>query len=310
MSDRHVIIGAGPVGRATAAALETRGAEVVLASRSGRDGTTAVDATDADALARLADRAVALYNCVNPPAYDKWPQLWPPVAQALLNAAERSSAVLVTAANLYPYGQVPGGLMREGMPDSAAGKKARVRAKMTADAFTAHQAGRIRAVEVRGSDYMGAGPGDYAHVPRVLTKALEGKTVSVLGSTDQPHTWTDVGDMGRALATVAMEESAWGRVWHAPSNPPRTQAEAVNDVLSSVNAEPVRVKAMPDVVLAVAAPFVPIVRELRETLYQFTSPFVMDSSALSAAYGLEPAPWDEICHRTAREPSRHCRSQA
>lgn len=42
MSEGHVIIGAGPVGRATAAALEARGAEVVLASRSGANGTTAV----------------------------------------------------------------------------------------------------------------------------------------------------------------------------------------------------------------------------------------------------------------------------
>lgn len=304
MSDRHVIIGAGHVGRATAAALEECGASVVLASRSGSHGSTAVDATNAEALARLADGAVALYNCVNPPAYDKWPQLWPPVAQALLDAAERSGAVLVTAANLYPYGPVPDGLMREGMPDSARGKKAGVRAQMTADAFAAHEAGRIRAVEVRGSDYMGAGPGDYAHVPRVIAKALRGKAVSVLGSADQPHTWTDVHDMGRALATVATKESAWGRVWHAPSNPPRTQAQAVNDVLASVGAKPVTVSAMPDVLLTVAAPFVPIARELRETLYQFTSPYVMDSSAITAAFGLEPTPWDEVCHRTARVAKR------
>lgn len=300
MSDRHVIIGSGPVGRATAAALEERGAEVVLASRSGSGETTAVDATDADALARLADGAVALYNCVNPPAYDKWPELWPPVAHALLAAAERSGAVLVTAGNLYPYGPVPDGLMREGMPDSATGRKARIRATMTADAFAAHEAGLIRAVEVRGSDYMGAGPGDYAHVPRVITKALRGRTVSVLGSADQPHTWTDVRDMGRALATVATEESAWGRMWHAPSNPPRTQAEAVNDVLASVGAKPVTVKAMPKVLLTVAAPFVPVVRELRETLYQFTSPYVMDSAAITATFGLEATPWDEVCRRTAR----------
>jgi nucleoside-diphosphate-sugar epimerase len=299
MSDRHVIIGSGPVGRATAAALEARGAEVVLASRSGSNGTTAVDATSADALAQLADGAVALYNCVNPPAYDKWPELWPPVAHALVKAAERSGAVLVTAANLYPYGPVPGGLMREGMPDSAPGKKAQVRARMTADAFAAHEAGLIRAVEVRGSDYMGAGPGDYAHVPRVIPKALQGKNVSVIGAADQPHTWTDVRDMGRALALVSTEESAWGRVWHAASNAPRSQAEAVNDVLASVGAKPVKVKGMPRSLLTVVSPFVPVVRELRETLYQFMAPYVMDSTAITSAYGLEPTPWDEVCRATA-----------
>ena len=123
-------------------------------------------------------------------------------------------------------------------------------------------------------------------MPRVIAKALRGKRVRVLGSAEQPHTWTDVHDMGRPLATVATDESAWGRVWHAPSNPPRTQAQAVNDVLASVGAKPVIVKAMPGVLLTVAGPFVPIVRELRETLYQFTSPTVMDSSAITAAFGL------------------------
>ena len=282
MSDRHVVVGAGPVGRATALALEERGARVVLASRSGGNGTTAVDATSADGLAHLAEGAVALYNCVNPPAYDAWPELWPPLADALLEAAERSGAVLVTAANLYPYGPVSDGLMREGMPDTASGKKA-----------------RVRAVEVRGSDYMGAGPGDYAHVPRVIAKALQGKTVRVVGSADQPHTWTDVRDMGRALATVATEESSWGRVWHAPSNAPRTQREAVNDVLANVGAKPVTVKATPGVLLALATPFVPILRELRETLYQFTSPYILDSTAITEAFGIEPTPWDEVCRRTA-----------
>jgi nucleoside-diphosphate-sugar epimerase len=292
------------VGRATAGALVEGGAEVLLASRSGQGatvpGTTrvAVDASDADALTALANGAVALYNCVNPPAYDKWPELWPPVAAALLAAAERTGAVLVTAGNLYPYGPVDGPMV-EGLPDAAPGKKAKVRARMTADALAAHRAGRIRAVEVRGSDYMGAGPGDYAHVPRVIAKALQGKTVRVIGSADQPHTWTDVRDMGHALATVAVHESAWGRVWHAPSNPPRTQREAVNDVCRAVGRSPVEVKAMPGVLLRLVAPFVPVVRELRETEYQFTRPYVLDSSAITETFGLAPTPWEQVCRRTA-----------
>ena len=298
MSDRHVIIGSGPVGRATAAALRERGAEVVLASRSGRQDTAAVDATDPEALTRLTEGAVALYNCVNPPSYDVWPQVWPPVAAGLLAAAERTGAVLVTAGNLYPYGPVRDGVMREGMPDAATTTKARLRAAMTRDAFDLHAAGRIRTVEVRGSDYMGAPMGDNGHVPRVVPRALQGKSVTVIGSAHQPHTWTDVRDMGAALALLATEESSWGRIWHAPSNPPRTQAQAVNDVLASVGKGPVRVRALPTRMLGLLAPFVPVMGELRETAYQFTAPYVMESSAITAAYGLEPSPWEDVCRRT------------
>jgi len=292
------------VGQAVATSLAADGLEVVLASRSGQGAPvlgarrTAVDAADPEALTHLATGAAALYNCVNPPSYTSWPQLWPPVAAALLTAAERSGAVLATAGNLYPYGPVDGPMV-EGMPDAATGRKAAVRSRMTADAFEAHRAGRVRAVEVRGSDYLGAGPGDYAHVPRVVDRALKGGPVRVFGSPDQPHTWTDVLDMGRALAVVARREQAWGRVWHAPSNPPRTQREAVHDVCRSVGRGAVDVKPMPRLLMALAAPLVPIVRELRETEYQFARPYVMDSSAITAAFGLEPTPWPEVCRRTA-----------
>ena len=52
----------------------------------------AADATDAERLTALTRGAVALYNCANPP-YDKWLTDWPPLASALLAAAERTGAV-------------------------------------------------------------------------------------------------------------------------------------------------------------------------------------------------------------------------
>jgi hypothetical protein len=40
--------------------------------------------------------------------------------------------------------------------------------------------------------------------------------------------------------------------------------------------------------------FSPLMRELRETQYQFTEDFVMDSSAAQSAFGLEETPWDSV----------------
>ena len=150
---RHLVIGAGSVGTAVAELLAADGADVVVLTRSGtgpdRPGIERVrgDAGDATALTAAAQGAAAIYNCVNPP-YHRWAELWPPIAAATLAAAESSGAVLAMAANLYPYGPVTEP-MREGQPDRPAGPKARIRAKMTADALAWHKAGRIRAVEVR-----------------------------------------------------------------------------------------------------------------------------------------------------------------
>ena len=154
-------------------------------------------------------------------------------------------------------------------------------------------------MEVRGSDYLGAGVGDGGHIPRLVPRALAGKSVRVIGSADQPHSWTDVRDMARALVAVAEREDAWGRVWHAPTNAPRTQREAVADVSRAAGRVPVEVRAYPKAALVLGGLVSPMLRELRETAYQFERPYILDSTAITRDLGLQPTPWSEVCRRTA-----------
>jgi nucleoside-diphosphate-sugar epimerase len=236
---------------------------------------------------------------VNPPDYTVWPTFWPPVAEAFLVAAERSGALLATASCLYAYGPVDGP-MTEDLPDVAPGKKARLRAGMWAEAKARHDVGRIRAVEVRGSDYMGPGVSvDAGHIARVAPAALAGKSVRVIGRPDVPHSFTDVRDMARALVAVAAAPQTWGRVWHAPTNAPVTQAQAIADVCRAAGREPVKVKAYPRGTLALSGLVVPVMREMWETAYQFQRPYVLDSSAIERELGLAPTPWAEVCRATA-----------
>src|SRR5262245_66204399 len=105
---RHVIVGAGAVGTATATLLAERGEQVRVITRRGTGPEhpaierVAADATDAARLSELAGGAAALYNCASP-LYHRWHTDWPPLASALLTAAERSGAVLATTSHLYGY---------------------------------------------------------------------------------------------------------------------------------------------------------------------------------------------------------------
>ncbi|MGZ5420898.1 MAG: NAD-dependent epimerase/dehydratase family protein [Aeromicrobium sp.] len=304
MSDRHVVVGAGPVGRHVARLLAERGTDVTVVSRTGTSTRIAdvrhekLDASDSDQLSAVADGASVLYNCANPADYTSWTSVWPPLAASFLEAAERSGAVLAITGNLYPYGPVNGPMV-EGMPDAATDTKGMLRAAMWADAQNAHDEGRIRTVEVRSADYVGTGVGNNGHVTRVLPSAMKGKHVRVIGDANQPHTWTDVLDTARTLIAAAEDDSAHGRIWHAPSNVPRTQREAINDVLAAAGKPPVKVTAVPDFVLSAGARFVPLVREIRDMSYQFKRPYVLDSWAAREHFGMEPTPWDAVCRRTA-----------
>ncbi|MCR6484893.1 NAD-dependent epimerase/dehydratase family protein [Amycolatopsis sp. OK19-0408] len=292
----HVIVGAGPVGSATARLLTARGEEVRVLSRRGTGPNgVAADATDAEALARHAEGAVALYNCAGP-AYHRWPTDWPPLGAALLHAAETSGAVLVTTGNLYGYGAVDGPIT-ENLPMRPNSVKGEVRARLWADALAAHEAGRIRTAEVRGSDYLGAGTLS-SFSALVLPKVLAGKRAPAPADPDAPHSWTYVGDVARTLVAVAADERAWGRAWHVPTAPAMSLRRLATRAAELAGAPAARVTTMPGFVLRLAGIFTADARELVEVQYQLRRPFALDSAAATAAFGIEPTPTDDALRET------------
>ncbi|MFI5586023.1 NAD-dependent epimerase/dehydratase family protein [Amycolatopsis sp. NPDC051758] len=297
----HVVVGAGPVGAAAARLLAARGDEVRLLSRSGGgpvlDGVerVAADAADAAALASHTEGAVALYSCAGP-AYHRWLTDWPPLGAALLQAAERTGAVLVTTGNLYGYGAVDAP-MTEQLPMRPNSAKGEVRAQLWADALAAHEAGRIRTAEVRGSDYLGAGTLS-AFTALVLPKVLAGKRASAPADLDAPHSWTYVGDVARTLVAVAADEQAWGRPWHVPTAPAVSIRRLAERAAEIADAPAARLTTMPGIALRLAGLFNPAAREMVEMQYQLRGPFVLDSSAATTAFGIEPAPTDDALRET------------
>jgi nucleoside-diphosphate-sugar epimerase len=299
----HVIVGKGPVGTTTAAELIARGHEVRILSRSGGVSTDAVehrqvDATDADALTAATRGAAALYNAVNP-QYHRWATDWPPVAAALLGAAERTGAVLVTMSNLYGYGR-PSGPMTPESPLAATDVKGRVRVRMWRDALAAHEAGRARVTEARAADFVGPQvPPSGTHLGRQLGALRKGRRAWVIGDPDAPRTWAYLPDIGSTLATLGTDERALGRAWHVPSAPPRSQRQALADLAAAMHLPPVPVSGVPWPVLRAIGVVVPVMREVAAMRHQFDQEFVIDATATTATFGLTATPWEEVVAATA-----------
>jgi nucleoside-diphosphate-sugar epimerase len=297
----HVIVGAGPVGAATASLLADRGERVRVITRRGAGPErpaverVAADATDSARLSELATGAVALYNCASP-LYHQWAADWPPLNQALLRAAESSGAVLASASNVYGYGPVAGPIT-DTTPLAATQPKLRLRADLWRAALAAHQAGKIRATEVRASDYLEAN----SIFSFVLAKPLlAGQRAWVPGKLDVPHSWTSVRDVAAALVTAAATERAWGRGWLVPTNPPLTVRELATR-FTELNAAPApRLASMPYPALWAAGLFDVTARELRHTYYQWSRPFTIDSSVTERELGLAPASIDSALASVVR----------
>jgi nucleoside-diphosphate-sugar epimerase len=299
----HVIVGSGPVGSATALRLAGHGQQTRVITRSGTgpvaDGieTIAADATDTERLVTLAKGATALYNCASPP-YHRWPQDWPPLASSLLAAAERTGAALVTMSNLYGYGPVSHP-MTERDPLAATGPKGRTRAAVWEQALAAHNAGRVRITEARASDFFGPGVRGQSPIgQRSIPRLLQGRTISVLGDPDVPHSWTYLPDIAAALVTLGADERAWGRAWHVPTNPPLTQRQIYAALARAAGAPDPALREIPPWLIRASGLLVPSLRELGEVAYQFTRPFAVDSTAYQDLFGAAPTPMDQALSAT------------
>ena len=297
---KYVVVGAGATGTSVMNQLVGAGHTVMIVSRSGAsdlpNGAISVrgDASDVVSLTETCEGAAAVFNCANPP-YHRWLTDWPPIATALLRAAESSGATLVTLSNLYAYGQ-PQGPMKPFDPLKSTLPKSVVRATMWNDALAAHEAGRIHAAEVRASDFIGKG--SQSLFERAIPALRKGRAATVLANPDITHSWTYVDDVARTLVAVATDPSAWGRPWHALTNEPKTTREVLRALTAEGRLPEPKIRVLRKGLIRTLGLFSPLLRELPKTAYQFESPFVIDDSDTRLHFNLEPTPWPEIITKT------------
>ena len=110
-------------------------------------------------------------------------------------------------------------------------------------------------------------------------RSLAGKSASVLGDPDQPHTYTYIPDIGEGLAVLGEHSEAPGEIWHLPNDPDtKTTRQLVEIIFRDAGRPATKLKTVPTVVLKTMGLFNPTMRELLEMQYLYAEPFVVDST--------------------------------
>jgi nucleoside-diphosphate-sugar epimerase len=310
---RHIIFGTGAIGLATFEALRRRGETVRLVNRSGHarvpDDVEVIggDASDPAFTTAVAQGASVLYQTLNPP-YHEWSERFPALQAGVLAAAEATGARLVSMENVYMYGRPAGRPLTEDRTYDATTKKGQLRGAMARELLAAHQAGRAQVAIGRASDYFGPHGGAQSNLgDRVFPAAIAGKTATVLGHPDQPHTYTYIPDIGEGLAALGEHPDAPGEVWHLPNDPnTHTTRQLVDLVYRQAGHRRGRLRVLPAPLLRGIAVFNSTVRELVEMQYQFEEPFIVDSSKIATKIGATATPVEQAiadtlaaCHESA-----------
>lgn len=298
MSNRHVVFGSGPVGRAVIAGLLSRSEPVVLASRGARPSWldarvqhVRADATDPATTRVACVGASHVYNCTNAAQYHRWPQQFPPLQRGVLEGARANGAVLVVVENLYVYGPHGGVPMTENLPLNGKGLRSTTRVEMTNELAAVTD---LPIVRVRASDLIGPGVTESMAGARLFEPILSGAAkVQVMADPTLPHAVTSVTDFAKTLVAAGLDERCHGQVLHAPSLSP-TPGELVSLIAEQAGVMAPRLSAPSRTVASMLIPvlgvFVPELRGLNENASMFYEPFIVDSTRAKAVLGLEATP--------------------
>ena len=83
-----------------------------------------------------------------------------------------------------------------------------------------------------------------------------------------------------------------------PTGPPRSFREVATRAAELAGVPAPRLSAMPYPMLWLGGLVSPMARAVRETQYQFRKPFVLDSTAATEAFGINPTPLDDALRET------------
>jgi nucleoside-diphosphate-sugar epimerase len=296
------VLGAsGGIGNAVVWELAGRGLQVRAVSRDGRirvpDGveTSAADLTTSEGAARACAGAAVVYHCVQPP-YNRWADEFPALNATIASAVTAARAKLVVADNLYMYWPISGPIS-DTTPQEPQSRKGRLRKELAASLLAKSQTDGLRVTIGRASDYFGPG-GAHSVAGMLVTGALAGKTVRWPANADLPHTFSYLPDVARGLAVLGERDEANGTAWVLPAAPPVT-ARAFVALVGQACGRTVKLSVTSKLAMRAAGLGIPEAREVPDIWYQFAAPFVVDGSALDAAFGpLQITPLAKAVHDT------------
>jgi len=292
-SKTALILGAtGGAGGEIAAALLRRGwtvrALVRNAARPGLDPR--IDWREGDAM-RAADVAQAaagadvLVHAVNPPGYRDWDKRVLPMLDNSLAAARANAARLVLPGTVYNYGPDAFPLLAEDDPQQPLTRKGAIRAAMERRLAEATD---VRSLILRCGDFFGPHAGNNWFAAMIKP----GHRVRALlypGRRGLSHAWAYLPDVGETVARLLERESELERFarFHFAGHFMDDSAllAAVRRVTGNAT---LPLRAFPWWLTRLAAPFVVLMRELREMRYLWREPLQLDNRRLVAWLGAEP----------------------
>lgn len=190
---------------------------------------------------------------------------------------------LVLIGTVYPFGLARTERVSEDHPREPHTFKGRMRKAQEDLVLAADAAGSIRGTILRLPDFYGPNI-ERSLLASAFQAAIAGGRAQLVGPIDKPHEFIYVPDVGPVAVALADEPRAYGRTWNLAGPGVITERAFVERIFQEAGRKPKFIVAN-KAVLRVMGLFNPLMRELVEMNYLFTTPVIMDDSAILQLLG-------------------------
>ena len=296
------VLGAnGRLSREVARAFHAAGWQVCAITRNGKSpalanlsGMTfaAADAIDRDQVITATEGCDVVFNGLNPP-YTDWADKAMPMAENAIAAAKTNGAVHLFPGNVYNFGSGMPATLTPDIPYQPDHRKGQIRLQMEEMFTDAAKAGDVQTIILRAGDFFG-GDGTGSWFDLVLASKIAKGKFTYPGNRNIIHAWAYLPDLAKAF--VGLADNAAGlamfETFHFEGH--NVTGDAMHQAAEAAMGCEVKRGGLPPLLVRIGGLFRPMMREVGEVFYLWTTPHAMKDERLTAVIGKLPhTPLDE-----------------
>lgn len=232
--------------------------------------------------------------------------MWPVVMQNVINACKAHGTKLVFFDNMYMYDPEYLGNMTEDTPLNPPSKKRQVRKQILEMLLKEVDNGSLTDLVARCADYYGPGIERNSILNEtVLNNFDKGKKTNWMGPLKFKHSYTYTPDAGKGTAILGNTPDAFNQTWHLPTagNPPTGQ-EWIDNIARQMDVKP-KVMVLTRFIAGIIGLFVPVMKEIKEMMYQNDRDYVFNSDKFEQRFNFTPTSYEDgIAHVVASDYSK------
>lgn len=301
-----LVLGAtGGIGSELAARLLTAGWSVRALHRNPQAGRrderlawTRGDALVASDVAAAAQGVSLIVHAVNPPGYRDWEKLVLPMLDNTIAAACGGKRILLPG-TVYNYGPDAFPDIAEDASQNAVTRKGRIRVELERRLRRASDNGDAKVLIVRAGDFFGPSAANNWFSQGLVKPGSRPTAISYPGRRGVGHQWAYLPDVAETMVRLlGVADLAPFATYHMEGHWDADGTRMTQAIRLALGQD-VPVKRMPWGLMKLAAPFVPVMRELSEMKYLWDQPVRLRGARLIAAIGAEPrTPLDRAVRTT------------